>query len=161
MRSKDRPLLPRMNKSTLKIPGVIGQQNRRNGYDNKMLAVSFSFTFNTLEEKEQMKRELARWLKGKGVLRFDDEPDKYYEAEVLNNISFNQEYGYAVFQVVFECYPCAYGDTKLLRYNIKNTGHKIGVDYRGNYETPQQIIIRNDGSNTINGLKLIIHAEKE
>lgn len=161
MKSDDRPLLPNMNKSSLKIPGMVGQVNNRNGYDNRIITISFSFEFNTLEQLQRQKRDIARWIKGSGVLRFDDEQDKYYEAEVLNSISFTQKYGHCYFQVIFECYPCAYGQTRVINNTITTNNKILNLAYNGTYETTQLITLQNIGTNTVKGFKLIIEAEKE
>ncbi len=156
MRSVDRQLLPSRDRASVKVTGQAGMVNFDNKYNNRFITIDFGFEFESLEELQAKKRDIAKWLSGEGKLQFDDEPDKYYTGQIFNAISFEQDYELAEFQVVFECYSFAYGNDVTMRTVFQDNNHKLEVNYDGTAETEQVISVKNVGGQYINGFKIKI-----
>lgn len=114
MRSEDRALLPALRKKEIIIPGRHGVYDfDDNTYDKRIISVKFMHVEQGLTALRLKARKIAAWLSGKGLLIFDDEPDKYYIAKVYSNVSITDIATSAEFTIQFECQPfaCYFIDT--------------------------------------------------
>ena len=116
LKTNNRPLLPQKRENKLTIPGRNGAYDFGNGkYDETIIDVTFTYKGKgeTLKKQRantlQTARSVAQWLKNKGVLRFYDEPTRYYIAEIYNNIDMNfLNFTLLELNIVFKCEPFAY-----------------------------------------------------
>lgn len=108
MRSEDRALLPALRRKEIVVPGRHGTYDFEDDtYDKRIISVKFTHVEQNLTALRLKARKIATWLSSKGVLIFDDEPDKYYIAKVYSNISIADIAMFAEFSIQFECQPFA------------------------------------------------------
>lgn len=154
-RSVDRTLLPKKRIKQYIIPGKSGTYDVENGYENRLIVCEIGFTGTnyTREELRIKARKVAQWLSGAGLLIFDDEPDKGYQAKVIDGISIEEIAATGKAQVTFECGPFAEG----LTYALAATGEvslpaTTDIVVSGTQSTNALIHIKASG--TVSGLKI-------
>jgi len=103
-------------------------------------------------------REMARWLSGKGMLVFDDEPDKAYDAAVYGYVGIEQLelLPAGLLTVTFECQPFA-ESLEYRQVNIPSITEKpynIVANVTGTAETCCIITLKNNGSTNIEGITI-------
>ena len=158
VRSVDRSLIPELRKNEFVIPGRHGTLDfGLNTYEKRPIQVRIGLLKNadwqTLRAKA---RDVARWLSGKGMLVFDDEPDKAYDAAVYGYVGIEQLelLPAGLLTVTFECQPFA----ESLEYrqvnvpSITTKPYDIAVDVAGTSETCCIITIKNIGNSDIEGI---------
>lgn len=117
-RNIDRTVVPRRRKNKFVIPGRHGTIDYGEGeYEERQIIVELGVFENTnLEDFRENIRDIAKWLSGSGLLIFDDEPDKAYQASVNEYIGINpyieedyviEAFAAGTIRVVFECQPFA------------------------------------------------------
>lgn len=154
MKSRDRALLPALRKRETEIPGRHGTYDfEGNTYENKTVSIDCTTHRNSIPNLRQASRLIAGWLKNKGKLRFDDEPDKYYIGRVYSSVSFETLLALGKFTLSFECEPFAYSEVNSLETTI-TTQDPVFIFNNGTIETPEEITITNLGPNTIQGFKI-------
>lgn len=75
--------------------------------------------------------KLINWLDGKGKLILSNEPNKYYEAEIIEQIDFDRLFKYEPVEVVFHCQPYKYllnEETKVIEMTQTEQGEEITVE---------------------------------
>lgn len=157
VKSLDRSLLPSLRKSEITVSGRHGTYDfEQNTYENRIISVDCAIKAGSIHELRQKARRIAGWLKDKGELRFDDEPDKYYIGRVYSRVPFENLFVLGRFTLNFECEPFAYSSTNMIEV-IRTDDSPIFVYNNGTIEAPQEITITNLGENTIHGftIKLI------
>ena len=143
-RSTDRELLPAKRVKQYTIPGKSGTYDITNGYENRQITCEISFVGDggTYPGVRTRARAIAGWLSGEGLLVFDDEPEKAYQAKVTGGISIEQIAVTGRCPVVFVCSPFA----ESLEYN-QQTAHSVPLPHtekvhvRGSQETDCLIYI--------------------
>lgn len=156
MKSLDRTVLPPLIHREITVPGKHGRYDfGKNKYDNRLIPVRFSSVNRDLGSLRKRIRDIAGWLYGEGRLKFDDEPDKYYQAKIYDSIALEQFASLGVFDVTFECEPFAYSETNTQEVT-RTDKTPIFVVNSGTIETPQEITITNTGNKTINGFRIKI-----
>lgn len=154
MKSRDRALLSTLRKREMVIPGRHGAYDfEDNTYENKIISVDCAFVRNTIPDLRQAARRIAGWLKNKGQLRFDDEPDKYYVGQVYSSVPLETLLAFGRFTLSFECEPFAYSEVNSLETTI-TTQDPVFIFNNGTIETPEEITITNLGTNAIRGFKI-------
>lgn len=166
-RNIDRSVIPELRKNEFVIPGRHGTIDYGNNtYEKRLITVELGVFENlSNEEFRENLREIASWLSGKGMLIFDDEPNKAYQASVYSYIGidpYNQE-NYLIdplpagtMTVIFECQPLA----ESLEYrqvnisNITTKPYEIPVQVNGTSETCCIITIKNNGTTNINNINI-------
>lgn len=88
---------------TIDIPGRDGSVTISKGYAGVTKEVVVIYKGENFDE-------LMRWLRGTGEVIFDNQPDRFYKARIVNKISFeelkiNKIYK---FPILFECQPYGY-----------------------------------------------------
>lgn len=100
-------------------------------------------------------RDIAAWLANDGVLQFDNEPDKYYDAYVTGALPQERHLKYGEFDLVFNYNPpFAYTAMKEVRYTLTASGGSLEALMEGTVDTPCRIIIRNTGNTIIRNLRV-------
>lgn len=161
VKSVNRSVLPGLRKNEFTIPGRHGTIDYGlNTYEKRNIPVKINVAESiTFEELRDMVRDIAQWLSGKGVLIFDDEPDKAYQASVYESVDADQLLEclpYEAFTVTFECQPFA----ESLEYQGVNIPHittqtkEISLIVNGTAETCCIITIKNTGITNINNITI-------
>jgi|GEM_PF-700498 len=162
----DRSLIPSLRKNEFTIPGRHGTVDYElNTYDKRMIRVEIGAFDNEDDNSLRLNaRQIAKWLSGKGMLIFDDEPDKAYVASIYSSVglqSYNEEDYIAdplpagIMQVMFECQPFAESlQYNQVNQNITQNAVSIPINIDGTAEAPCIITIKNNGLNTINNITI-------
>ena len=155
-----RPLLPALNRNDYKITGRHGTVDfGSETYNTRPITVDICFIGKNVHDLQALARDVAFWLSGKGILYFDDEPNRAYDAVVYNQIDTQQIIRTKRAQVVFECQPFAQTINFLQSINPQTPpGHTIAIESQGTQSTPNITIIRNTGNTNITSLQLIRRA---
>ncbi len=157
LKTINRPLLPDLRKREIIVPGRDGVYDfEGNTYENKLIELQCTIIKNKMTDLRQQARVIAGWLKNKGELRFDDEPDKYYVGRIYSSVPLENIVGTGIFTLTFDCEPFAYSSTNMIEVT-RTDDSPLFVYNNGTVEAPQEITITNRGANTINGftIKLI------
>jgi predicted phage tail component-like protein len=124
-------------------------------YAKRKISVNISVIASTLEQLRERVRAVAKWLSGDGLLIFDDEPDKAYQAKVVEGISITQIVKCGECQVVFDCQPFAEAiDYDRVLATVTQNGQEITLNNVGTQRTPCRIIITNTGPGNITDIIL-------
>ena len=165
VRSSDRTVIPELRKNEFVIPGRHGTIDYGlNTYEKRSISVKITTVENTTwEELRASARNIAQWLSGKGMLIFDDEPDKAYQASVYSSVGIEQIQCLpgGFFEVVFECQPFAESLNYNQVYEAENTSNsfELLVNVAGTSETPCIITIKNNDISEVNNITLTRKAE--
>lgn len=162
MQSVDRNLLPSRKHSKYNVLGIDGEIiHDFKTYHNKEISVTLYILPNTnFKEFREKVHQVADFLSGKGKLIFDDEPEKVYDAVILDNISLRQLklQPNGIAELSFECAPFCYSKN----LNKKETrGKTLTVENKGNKKTCFTIELTNVGTSTINNINLTIKGRKK
>lgn len=107
-RSINRTVAPSLRRNEFIIPGRHGTMDfGLNTYDKRLITVEINLVKNKLTDLRQQARNIAHWLSKSGLLIFDDEPDKAYQARVYEGINIEQIATRGISTVIFECQPFA------------------------------------------------------
>ena len=157
MEDASRGLLPALRRNDYEITGRHGTIDFGNEtYNTRRIIVDICFISQDEQNLQVLAREIAHWLSGKGLLYFDDEPDKAYDAVVYQAVDTEQLIRAKRAPVIFECQPFAKTINFLQSVN-PNTGNgdMIPIYSNGTQSTPAIITIRNTGSTGINNIRII------
>lgn len=155
-----RPLLAGRRRNDYEISGRHGTVDF-GGETYKPMPIPVEIYFISEDEYrlQVVAREIAHWLSGKGILVFDDEPDKAYDAVVYDEIDTDQIIRTKRATVVFECQPFASTINFLQSINPGVTrGHTVDIDSRGTQATPGIVILQNTGTVPITSITIIRRA---
>ena len=160
MEDAARGLLPSLRRNDYKITGRHGTTDFGNEtYDTRQITVDICFISKDEPNLQVLAREIAHWLSGKGLLYFDDEPTKAYDAVVYQAVDTDQLIRAKRASVTFECQPFAKTINFLQSTNPSvNSGSTINIYSHGTQSTPAIITIRNIGNSNINNIKVIRRA---
>ncbi len=145
MEDAARGLLPSLRRNDYEITGRHGTVDYGNEtYNTRQITVDIGFISDNVSNLQLKAREIAYWLSGKGILYFDDEPDKAYNARIYEAVNTEQLIRAKRASVTFECQPFA---TSINYFQSINTGvssgKEIQVVSKGSQPTPCIIIIKN------------------
>lgn len=162
VRSDNRTITPALRKNEFVIPGRHGTLDfGNNTYEPRFITMELFLVRKTMEDLRKQARDIAQWFSKSGLLVFDDEPDKAYQAKVYNNIDIEEIAAYGKSMVTFECQPFA----ESLEYrqvnvpSIADNAHEIEVNVSGTAETCCIITIKNNGTSNINNITLVRKVE--
>lgn len=149
--SSDRTLLPPKRVVQYTIPGKSGTYDIDDGYDNREITLNVAFAGEAYNYPgvRSRARAVAEWLSGEGLLIFDDEPERGYQAKVIAGVSIEQIAVTGHCEVVFACSPFA----ESLVYRQQDAPsvslpHTEQVEVLGTQETDCLIYITARGSIT-------------
>ena len=107
-KSINRTIAPSLRKNEFVIPGRHGTIDYGlNTYDKRLISVELNLIKNKLTDLRKQARDVAYWLSKTGMLIFDDEKDKAYQARVYSEIDIEQIATRGISTVIFECQPFA------------------------------------------------------
>ena len=156
MEDTGRGLLPSLRRNDYEITGRHGTVDYGNEtYNTRQIRVDIAFLSNNIPDLQLMARDIAHWLSGKGILYFDDEPDKAYDAKIYEAVDTVQLIRAKRASVVFECQPFA-KSINFRQNNFPGTrpGTEMLVVSRGSQPTPCIIIIKNTGTLNISNITI-------
>ena len=158
MEVASRPLLPELRRNDYEISGRHGTVSfGGETYTTRQIPVDIWIIEENIRDLQVLAREIAFWLGGgnKGILWFDDEPDKAYDAVVYAAVDTDQIIRTKRATVIFECQPFAKSIHFLQSvHNGVSSGHVMNIFSNGTVPTPARIIITNTG--TINTDNIVI-----
>ncbi len=155
METAVRGLLPSLRRNDYEITGRHGTVDYGNEtYNTRQITVNICFIEKDVEALQLKARNTAHWLSGKGILIFDDELDKAYNARVYEAVSSTEQLIRAKrASVTFECQPFATSINYLQSINTGvSSGKEMQVISRGSQPTPCIIIIKNTGGVNISNI---------
>jgi len=161
MENAHRPLLPAANSNEYTITGRHGTVDfGGETYQKRYITVDICFISNNVRDLQALARDIAFWLSGRGILYFDDEPDKAYDAVVHQAVDTAQIIRTKRASVVFECQPFAKTRNFLQSINAGLTsGDMVSVTSQGTQRTPCIVILRNTGTTNITNLSITRRAQ--
>lgn len=110
-----KPLSPKMNFGEYKIPRRNGSYIVKDAYQNIEIQVKILISGNN---RPNLCRKLIQpWLNVKSKLIFEDEPDKYYLAEIFESIVYKEKEYFDEITITFLCEP--------FKYNLVNSSGDI------------------------------------
>lgn len=143
-KSVDRTLLPAKRVTQYTIPGKSGTYDIEDGYENREIVCEVAFVGDDYKYQgvRTRARAVAEWLSGEGLLVFDDEPGKAYNAKVVSGVSIEQIAVTGRCEVAFACGPFA----ESLEYNQQAVSsvslpHTEKLHVTGSQETDSLIYI--------------------
>ena len=157
VRSDNRTIIPSLRKNEFVIPGRHGTIDYgSNTYEPRFITMELFLVRKTMEDLRKQARDIAHWLSKSGLLVFDDEPDKAYQAKVYENIDIEEIAAYGKSMVTFECQPFA----ESLEYrqvnipNITTKPYEIPLNVNGTSETCCIMTIKNNGTTNVNNINI-------
>lgn len=159
VKSDDRSLIPELRKNEFVIPGRHGTIDfGLNTYEKRQIKMQIGLMKNAnWEALRQKARDIAKWLSGKGMLIFDDEQDKAYQASVYGYVGIEQIklLPMGTFNVIFECQPFAESiNYKQENKEITTNNYEIQVNAEGTAEACCIITIKNLGNEIIDDITI-------
>lgn len=156
MEQAARGLLPSLRRNDYEITGRHGTVDYGNEtYNTRQIVIDICFLDENVSNLQLKARDIAYWLSGKGVLYFDDEPDKAYNARVYDAVDTEQLIRAKKATVIFECQPFA-NSINYLQNNYPNatSGAEMTVISNGTQPTPCIISIKNIGVANISNITI-------
>ena len=133
MRSKNRQLLPASNDSYVQVPGRQGSVLFPRELQDRYIDLDCAFIEKNFPDIRIRAREIAAWLytEGRGILSFNDEPDRYYRGKIASQVDFEHMATMGQFSLTFRCEPLAYGGEQTVNF-VNDT---VTVDNQGTFES--------------------------
>lgn len=139
---------PQYMDGTLDYSSINGRYN----YEDKVIQLKLQFKASGLSELVTKVQSIAKWLSGSGVLKFDDTPDRYYNARVLQTVDFAPKlFGYyGEMTVSFRCEPFSINDTEFDEtYELTaDTPLTVSCPNNGDITVYPEIYVQNGGNGT-------------
>lgn len=118
-----KPIVPKFRNQEFSVPKRAGIYRYKDSYEAINISVKILLKSDTREKRKQLLRELlSPWLNIKDKLIFEDEPNLYYEAEIVEEIGYTEGNPFDSVDITFSASPFKYelwGDGRDLL--IKNT----------------------------------------
>ena len=151
-----RQLLPERRRSSVIVPGRSGSYMHDDGtYNDRIETFTCFYTKKDDSDISRQAREIAAWLSVDGVLCFDNEPDKFYDAHFSGAPPLMKHLKYGEFELEFTYSPpFAYTAQQSVVKSVRGESDVITIPVSGTAPTPCRIIIRNDGDTTIENLRI-------
>jgi predicted phage tail component-like protein len=156
MEDAHRPLLPALRRNDYEITGRHGTVDfGGETYATRQISIDLCFISDNVRNLQTAARDIAFWLSGKGLLWFDDETDKAYDAVVYEAVDTEQLIRTKRTSVVFECQPFAKTINFLQSvHSGASSGHIMDIFSDGSVPTPVIIIIKNTGAIDIENIAI-------
>lgn len=153
---QSRIILPEKRRVVTEIPGRSGHHMHSDGtYSSRQ--ESFHCYFKKLSGKTiaESARDIAAWLSNDGVLQFDNEPDKFYDAYASGALPQERHLHYGEFDLTMTYSPpFAYTSNKQEQAVISASGGTMSAVMNGTVDTPVRIVIRNTGNTIIQNMRI-------
>ena len=104
----DRPLTPEKEFTEYKIPSRDGSYIFENSYERLKIKVKIRIKALKSERPRIYRQLISPWLNIEAPLIFDDEPDKFYKARILNSIGYDERDYFNEISITFLCEPFKY-----------------------------------------------------
>ena len=156
MEDAHRPLLPELRENRYTINGRHGTVSfGGETYTTRQITVDIAFISDNIANLQNLSRDIALWLTGEGLLYFDDEPTKAYDAKVYQKIDTEQLIRFKRASIVFECQPFAKSIHFLqeVQNGVRN-GHTMSIESHGTQPTPPIIAITNTGTTNMSNIRI-------
>lgn len=158
-KSDDRTAIPERRKKEFTILGRSGTlELESTEYEKRYITGTIGIMYvDRFEELRNKVRDLAGWLSGTGLLIFDDEPYKSYEASIYSAVGIEQLslQPRGILDIEFECQPFALStDLNRVLKDGSNTT-TVTIENKGNIQTCGTIIIKNTGTRNITNIRLM------
>ena len=142
---------PNIVKPTRKLNTV--SIDGRSGYllysdiDNEEVLDSFSLSITCTLSDESKLPDVMKWLTGYGGLTLSNNSDKYYNALIINQISFERVFRrFKAFTVIFECQPFAYEiENETILKTVKNNSLTFTIENNANTFSKPLITVYGNG----------------
>lgn len=153
---QSRQLIPERRRNLLVVPGRSGSVRQDDGtYEDRTEQFTCYYIPGPGENVSLKAREIAAWLAEDGILSFDNEPEKMYDAFFTGSPTLAKHLKYGEFKLTFTYSPpFAYTAQQSLTQNITSNNDTMQILVDGTAPTPCRIIIRNVGNTTINTLHI-------
>lgn len=157
-KSVDRTVIPERRKKEFTILGRSGTlELESTEYEKRYITGAIGVMYISKFEELRLKiRDLAGWLSGSGLLIFDDEPDKAYEASVYSAVGIEQLMlqPRGTLDIEFECQSFAVSKdlNRILKDGKRITS--VTVPNLGNVKTCGTFIIKNTGTSDITNIRI-------
>lgn len=151
-----RQLLPERRRELIQVPGKSGYYIQDiHTYDSKAEKFKCAFVNDGEGTVSTLSREIAAWLAEPGILCFDNEPDKFYNAFFMGPLHLEKHRRHGEFELQFLYNPpFAYTSQQSLTKMVTGAQDAVTVPVKGTAPTPCRIIIRNDGDTVIENLHI-------
>lgn len=162
VKSDNRTVSPSLRKNEFIIPGRDGTIDYGlNTYEKRYITMQLNLVKNNMKDLRQQARDVAQWISREGMLIFDDEPDKAYQAKVYSEIDIEQITTTGISTVVFECQPFAESLTyrQVNEPSITTIPYEISADVEGTSKTCPIITIKNIGTTNIKDITIVRKVE--
>lgn len=108
MDTPERTIKPALRTNMYVVPGRSGSLDYGNDtYDNIEITCKLAYRADQSSAMRAKQRAVAEFLAASGPLIFDDEPDKAYQAKVVNSVSMEELARTGTVEVTFLCQPYA------------------------------------------------------
>ncbi len=158
----NRVLMPQIRRNTINLKGRSGCYDfGSNVYEERTESFHCYFYRRGFDESAEQARQIAFWLSGTGPLIFDDEPNKVYNATVVNAPSLKRRVLYGEFNLDFKFNPPFALSKKYKQVHIENKSlpAKLTANNEGTFKTP--CIIRIVAKEQINNITISAIAESK
>ncbi|MCL2197317.1 MAG: phage tail family protein [Defluviitaleaceae bacterium] len=157
-----RGLLPPKRRNDYEISGRHGTVDfGGETFATRQISVEICFISRDEEQLQELARDIAFWLSGKGLLFFDDEPHRAYNAVVYQSVDTEQIITAKRATVIFECQPFA-KTIHQIQSNNPNiaSGTMIPIYSHGTQSTPCLIVLQNTGNTNITNIRFTRRATR-
>ena len=145
-------LLPEKRDTAVNIPfrsGSVNLESKRS-YNDLQISVECVSVAQEVSGRRALERKIALWLSKPGKLVFEDEPDKWYRAEIFDSVPLEHIVSLGTFTLVFRCHPFAFSESKTEA--LEAGDNQVG--YAGTVEAPCLIVLRNEGTEAVSNIKI-------
>lgn len=164
-RSLNRTVIPERRKKEFEILGKSGTlELESQEYEKRTITgVIGVLEIDNWESLRHKMRDIAGWLSGNGLLIFDDEPNKAYEAGIYAATGIEQLelQPRGLVNIEFECQPFAVSKDLNHDSQIGESQIIYEIENKGNIKTCGDISIKNIGDQVINTIRVTRKAVKE
>lgn len=160
-------LMPKLRERKITLPRRSGSYDLgAKYYDERILEMSCD-SIKGMTRADL--RELSYVLSKKAKIVMGDEQDKYYIGRIYDpsQIDHISVIGHK-FDLSFVCEPFAYAEESTItdEFSLTRDENGIGITpsetyYNGTVEAPSKIVITNNGSQAINGIKIRIRERRD
>lgn len=157
-----RPVMPRKRRQFYEIPGRHGTAgwDQYASWDDVTVSLDCAMAADSQKEFRDNARKAARWLRKSGRLSFSDEPERYYQAELLEETVSEELFATGIFTLSFHCAPFAAGPPRLLRHSFRRTDAVLRLRSGGSVDAPCKIALTNASGFAANTITITVVKRK-
>ncbi|MNR93709.1 Phage tail protein [compost metagenome] len=161
LRSTNRPGLPGTVDRTLSIPGRNGMWDYGADMGARSFIIDCAFiTQNSFELQNAVANLSAHLIDSYGKprtleLKFRERPNQTFAVRFMGSLDVERIVGLGTFTIPLTAFdPFAYGPEQLQELSITSSPTIINIQSAGNVRTTPEIIITNQGANTLRSFKI-------